>query len=179
MMNNKKLMVIIALAVFLVGLVGAIICITPSQTPEEKLIGKYVNAINKGDTEKMHVLGIASVISDALGSQLGGLLDGIGSGISGDAFDEDEKPTDKIYTALLSSPFSVTDDIPENFKEIKSVEVIGCVVGEQQNIMSLQGTNVGVVLEITFVDAEDNTQTVCCAENIGVIKYKSDYYISG
>ena len=116
MMKNKKLVVLIALAAFLVGLIGAIICVIPSQTAEERLISKYVSAINKGDTEKMNKLSIASVISDALGSQLGGLLDGSDDSLSDDAFAKDEEPVDKIYEALVQSAFDVADDIPEDHR---------------------------------------------------------------
>ena len=176
MMKNKKIAILIALAAVLIGLIGTVICILPSQTSPDKLVANYVKAINAGNTDKMRQMGIASVLSEALGSQLGNLQ----GGFSGDAFDADQQtPSDKIYNALNKSAFYVTDDLPEDFKEIKSVKVVGCVDGEEESYMGLTGLNVGVVLEITFVDAEDNTQSICCAENIGVIRHKNKYYIAG
>lgn len=179
-MQNKKIVVLIALVAFLVGLVGMIICVTPGQTAPDRLVAKYVKAINAGNIEKIRKMGMASVVSDAMGSQLGGLLGSVQDGLSGDAFDKDQQaPTDKIYNALKKSAFSVTGELPEDFKEIKSVKVVGCVDGERESYMGLTGMNVGVVLEITFVDAEGETQSVCCAENIGVIRYKNKNYIAG
>ena len=176
MMKNKKIAVLIALLAALVGLVGVIICVLPDQTSPDRLISNYVKAINAGNTDKMRQMGIASVLSDKLGSQLGNLQ----GGLSGDAFDKDQQThTDKIHKALNTSAFNVISDLPEGFKEIKSVKVVGCVDGEEESYMNLIGMNVGVVLEITFVDAEDNTQSICCAENIGVIRYNNKYYIAG
>ena len=169
MMNNKKIMVLVALLVFLVGLIGLIVCVVPSQTAPDKAISKYISAVNSCDLEKMHEMSASSVLSGMLG-QSGGL---------GNIYGDENAPVDKIYAALQSSVFDIASDLPENFTEIKSVNLVGCVDGEMESFMGLSGMNVRVVLEVEYVDAEGNAQTLCSTESVGLIKYGSKYYISG
>ena len=169
MMNNKKLMVLVALLAFLVGLIGLIICVVPGQTAPDKAVSKYISAVNNCDLEKMHEMSASSVIGGMLG-QSGGL----GGNYGGEA-----APVDKVYAALQSSVFDIAGQLPEDFQEVKSLELVGCVDGETESFMGLSGMNVRVVLELEYVDAEGNTQTLCGTESVGLIKYGSKYYISG
>ncbi len=182
MMNNKKILVLIALIAALAGLIGVVVCVLPGQTKPDKVVAKYVAAINAGNTEKMKAMDASTILKDALGSQLGGLgdqLDDLQQGL-GSVLDKDESvSTDKIYTALEKSAFSITGALPEDFKEIKSVKVVGCVDGEPESYMGMTGLSVGVILEITYVDAEGEIQTLCEDETVGLILYKNRYYIGG
>lgn len=169
MMNNKKIMVLAALLAFLVGLIGLIVCVVPGQTAPDKAISKYISAVNSCNLEKMHELSASSVLSGMLG-QSGGM---------GNIYGDESAPADKIYTALQSSVFDAASDLPEDFKEIKSVNLVGCVDGELESAMGITGMNVRVVLEVEYVDGEGNAQSLYSTENIGLIKYGSKYYITG
>lgn len=174
-MKNKKIMVLVALAVALVGLIGVIICVLPGQTATDKMVSKYVKAINAGDTEAIYNMSASAMLTDSFNSQWGDLF----GNLPGNVLDgEKETPADKVYAGLQKSVFNASDCLPTDFKQVKSVKVVGCVEGEEKNYSSMPAIAADVVLEITYVDAEDNTQTVTYTEGITVVKYRGKRYIA-
>ncbi len=170
-MNNKKIMALVALLAVLIGLIGVIVCVTPGQNAPERLISNYVSAINSCNTAKMQKMGAASFMSEMMG--------GVYSDLSAAFGNVEAAPADSVYSALQSSAFGAVNGLPDGVTEVKAVKVVGCVVGEQESYMGLIGMNVTVVLEVSYVDAEGETQSLYSTESVGVMKYRNKYYIAG
>lgn len=177
MMKTKKWIALIALVAVIAGMVGVIVCLVPGQTDSGKALAKYVAAINKGDTKAMKAMDFRSVMAQAFSAQLSGSeLEGLE-----DMFDNDSDElvsNDKIYKTLAASNLSIANRLPEDFKQIESVKIVGSTDGEAESYMGITGMNVALVLELTYVDAEGKTQTVTQMEDVAVILYNRDYYVA-
>lgn len=167
----KKIIAFVALFAVLAGIVGVIVCVLPSQSDPDKIISKYVSAINDVKVEKMKKYSFSTVAADALGELMGGQTDDLFGG-------DDTTPADGIYGALQKSVFSL-QGLPEDLKQVTSVKLVGCVDGEKETAMNLTGLNVKAVLQIEYEDANGEAQTLNTSENIGLILYKNKYYIVG
>lgn len=167
----------IALLAFLVGVIGLVVCLVPHYSAPDKIIARYVAAINDGNVEKMNkcMLSGSEEFSNLLGKEMGDIDDLLGSLSSS----EEAAPGNAAYVALQSSTFSAGNRLPDDVTEVKAVELYGCTDGETQTMMGITGLSVDVILKVTYVDGEGAEQTLFSEEDLNLIKSKSHYMIVG
>lgn len=174
-MKKSKVIAIVALLVTLIGLIGLIICVTPGCSKPDKVIKKYVSAINSGKTEKMKkykysLSDLTGLISDEYSDLAEELEDYVD--------EEDDDYADERHSAFMASVFD-SSDIPSDIEKLKSVKVIGCVDGKESTEWGMTGLQVKVVLKIDFVDADGENQTIYHTDTIGLMRVKNSYKIVG
>ena len=172
---------LIALLAAVVGLVGVIVCVTPSRPAPDKTMEKYIAAINKADANKMQDCYATAAIMQQLG----------------DAFDVDmddylEETTKKLQVsadydrlaALDDSYLSVSSLLPENTVEVKKIKLLGCTNSSDQQTdqlsTALLGTKLVEVLalvEVTYVTKDGEEGTVRNQESLGMIQTDSGYQL--
>ncbi len=150
---------VLSLALVLVGLIGVIVCVTPSSSAQYKLIQKYVAAVNKADSE-----GMQECCADTED-----LLNLSNSGITSDD-DREDSVTDRI-TALKTSLLSISSYLPEDAKEVESLKVIGCSEASLFETDAFSSASaVTAIIQMTYIDADGETAMVSHQENFVIAK---------
>lgn len=175
-MKKAKIISIVALLAAVIGLAGLIVFLTPGQTKPDKIITKYVSAINAGKTDKMKDCTYSfSDMAGLIGNQYSDFL----SGIENYADEDSTGYSDELYGNFVASVFDSASELPSDLKKLKSIKVVGCVDGKEETQLGITGLEVKVVLKMDYVDAEGQKQTAYSVESVGLIKVKNKYYIVG
>ncbi len=168
-MKGLRNLIITVIAV-LVGLAGSLVCILPSASAEYKLVNNYINAVNGANLEKMNSYLASDVLSSALGEEFEGVLD---------SSNKAQGNVDKL-SALKSSILSIRSELPEDAKEIKSIKLIGCNIGEETkaDFIATSSTNVDAIVQLTYINADDETVSVTSVEDIQLCKIQNQLKIA-
>ena len=150
---------VLSLALVLLGLIGVIVCVTPSSSAQYKLIQKYVAAVNKADSKGMQEC--CADTEDLLGIS--------NSDIASDD-DREASVTDRM-TALKTSLLSISSYLPEDAKEVESLKVIGCSEASPFETDAFSSASeVTAIIQMTFIDADGETAMVSHQENFVIAK---------
>lgn len=158
-----------AVLALIIGVVGLIVVLNPSQTEAEKVLDKYVSAVNKADAKTMNKLEDPTKVAKAFGA-LGELLDE--DSIPDHDFDKGDR-----NEALKQSKISGFD-IPEG-ATVEKVKLIGITEQEKRTELSFKYVSVSALIEVTYALEDGTTETVQNENSFDILYYKSAYVIIG
>ena len=159
---KKYIMLFVAVALILVGLIGGVIFSLPATSDEYDMVAELIDAVAEGDSEKVNSL----TSKNFNGSNL------------------DSSKVNKV-AALAEFVLGDSDLLPEDVKSVDDFSLIGCSV-----IDSVSGDNailenydigyysVKAVVKIDYTTAEDEEFTITCDETFKVTYVGGKYVIS-
>ena len=150
---------IIGLIILVIGISGSAVCLSPHYSAPEKVVAKYVKAVDNNNIKKMISCTIANDVANALGGDF-----------AEEVVPDSDSDSDALAKSFINSP--------ENAKKIKSVKLLGCTIGENESAFGITGCEVTALIKITYLDDEDEKKTFVTEENITVIKTPRGYKIS-
>lgn len=160
-----------AVLALLIGVIGLIVVLNPSKTDGEKVIAKYVAAVNNCDAKALNKLEDPSKIIKSLGS----LSDLMGEDIVPDhEFDKGDRKE-----ALAQSRISGFD-IPET-ATVDSVKLLA-VTGEEKHSESYMNLHIryislNAIIEVSYTMEDGVTETVQAEDSFDIWYNKSNYVI--
>lgn len=147
MSKNKN--IIIAAILIVIGIIGVLLCTIPSTSKEQKVINKYINAINDCDME-----GIKKCLP----------LEELGNLISTDyenLFSLNSTESNSKLDFMKKSGLSACSRIPDDAKEVKSISLISTLkdVSTEENVelLSAKEFTVYATIEVSYITSDDET----------------------
>lgn len=150
-MIKKYLMLIIAAALVLVGLIGTLVCVIPSTTDEFDIVNKYIEAVDDCDAEAMSECFWKSELLSYKGPD----------------FDDDDLEEKIDY--LKACGLDAYSRLPEGTETVIGIELIGCSQVDNDNEMNMMGiefARVNAVVKVTYEDEEGAEQSLISNESV-------------
>lgn len=160
-MIKKNLGLIIAAVLILVGLIGALVCAIPSVSDEQKLINKYIKAIDDCDLEAVKECMPIEELSGALSID------------EGEIFGDASRYQTKL-DYLKVSGISGYGYIPEDAKEVKSITLVATEIKEGTELLLPDSTAVvKAIVKITYVDVNNKTVSFTSSDDFSLVNTKN------
>ncbi len=160
-----------AVLALIIGIVGLIVLLNPSKTEGEKVVEKYITAVNKGDAKAMNKLEDPSKILKSFGSLSQVLGDEV---IPDHDFDKGDRKE-----ALAQSKISGFE-IPED-ATVDRVKLLAVSEEEKHNQsylnISVKYISIHAVIEVTYTTEDGTTKTLQEENSFDIWYHKSNYVI--
>lgn len=174
-MKNFPVKLLVSVLCVIAGVVLLTVTVAPAKDPCEKIISKYISAINSENSEKMHDLEFSA--EDYLdGTGLGELLGGIE-----DAYESETGSGETTRMELFKSS-AVSSRVPYDAGEVKKIKLLGCFEGENISEYGITAAEYDILVEVTYTvseDGEETDRTICYGDTVSLAKGKSGYRIIG
>ena len=159
-----------AVLALIIGVVGLIVVLNPSRTDAEKVLEKYVSAVNKGDAKTMNKLEDPTKIVKALGS----LAELVDEDIAPDHEFEKGDRTEALRQSMISGFY-----IPEG-STVDKVKLLA-VSNEEKHDESylsirIKYISVDALIEVTYT-TEDGVMEIVQNEDSFDIWYNKSTYV--
>lgn len=161
--------IIVSLALVVIGLIGTLVCVTPSASSEYKTVKKYISAVNSCNDKAIKACMPIDEYSQVLGIDLDDVTDS-----------EAENRTSR-YDYLKASGLSVSKLVPENAKEVKKISLICCnkTDSHMEDLFSSSMVEVDSVIRVTYKSEDDKTVSVTDTQRFTLAKTSKGYKIVG
>lgn len=160
-----------ALLALIIGIVGLLVVLNPSKTDAEKMIEKYVAAIDNGDAKAMNKLEDPTKIIKSLGK----LSDLMGEDVVPD-HDFDKGNRKEALEESKVSAFYLPEDAT-----VDSVKLLAVTQEEKKNesylTLSIKYISAKAIIEVTYTTEDGTTETVQKEESFDIWYNKSTYVI--
>lgn len=159
--------VIIAAALVLIGLIGALVCVIPTASAEYKIVDKFVSAIDDCDADAITDCYPVDEMSSMLGGNMGSSIDKTAKGL---------KSKIDYLKAFCSSAAS---ELPEDAKSVESVELVSCSNAKTQGSEYLKGSSVEAIIKVEYKTADDKTASYTVDKNFTLLAVGNNYKLLG
>ena len=174
-MKKFPVKLLVSVLCVIAGVVLLTVTVAPAKNPCEKIIGKYISAINSENSKKMHDLEFSA--EDYLdGTGLGELLGGIQ-----DSYESETESGETTRMELFKSS-AVSSRVPDDADKVKKIKLLGCSAGENISEYGITAAEYDILVEVTYTISEDGKETdktICYGDTVSLAKGKSGYRIVG
>lgn len=155
---SKNISIVIAIILVIVGIIGVIFCTIPTTSKEEKVVIKYINAIDNCDIDG---------VKDCL--YLGDLayMDVDDYGLA----EFDDNLSAKLDYMKMSD-LAALYEIPEDVTEIKEVSVVSIYKDseDKQDVLSEKTSAVNATIKVTYIDADGESISFTAVERFQILE---------
>ena len=171
-MKNFPLKLLLSFVSFVIGLVMVIVIVVPSYDAGEKVIKKYISAINSENAEKMQKYELSA--SDYLG--------GLVNDEILETFDTEDSKEEQITRKYLLENGAIASRVPDEALEVTKIKLLGCSNRQSQEELGISFLSYDILLEVEYVveeDGEELNQTIYYGDTVNLANGNSGYKIAG
>lgn len=163
MKKYKSILISILLVVF--GIIGILFCAIPHTSKEQKIVNKYIKAINNCDIEELkdcYPLKSTNIFSDDYEKIFNSYSDRL--------------KTKLDYIEM--SGLSVCDKLPEEVKEIKNISLVSINnCSDDESFFSTKTFTVDATIKVEYISEEDEIFSFTAIETFQLVETGKGYKI--
>lgn len=160
MSKNKN--IISAIILIVIGIMGVLLCTIPSMPKEEKVIKKYINAINDCDIEGIKKCLPLEEIEKMIATDYEELFGSYSEYLS------------SKLDFMKMSDLSACSEIPNDVKEVKNITLISTNrdVSAEENVelLSAKAFTINATIEVTYITSDDKTISFTTIETFQLLE---------
>lgn len=153
-MMKKYKSLIIAISFLLIGIIGITIYLIPSSNNENKVLYKYVSAINSGNIEKMNECCEDKIVNEY----------------------SSKSEDDKLAYALKCSKFDVNHYLSDDFKAIESIKLLSTKT-EKEFSSFTKSYNINAFIRVEYVNSKNEKVSFVSKKTFEISKSNGKFLI--
>lgn len=162
---KKYIVVIIAAAFVLIGLIGALVCVIPTASAEFKTVDKFISAVDDCDYEAIVDCFPIEELSSVFGIE------------SDDVLESSSEKLESKLDYLKAFGGKAAKNVPEDAKSVEKIELISCSKFQEQSVGFLEETEVECVIRVEYITADDEKISFTVNEEYDLMMVDGKYKI--